>query len=58
MLAQFNGRQRTAKAFEKLFLQADKRFHLLDIWRPRGNAMAIIEVVWRPGPERTMVNAK
>ena len=39
--------ERTAKAFENLFWQADLRFHVIDIEKPRGSALAIIEVGWR-----------
>lgn len=49
MLAQFNSRERTAKDFEDVFRQADPRFHVIDINKPRGSAMAIIEVAWRSG---------
>ncbi|CAF9943820.1 MAG: hypothetical protein ALECFALPRED_001439 [Alectoria fallacina] len=49
MLAQFNSNERTATAFKNVFHQADPRFQVVDIKKPRGSAMAIIEVVWRSG---------
>ena len=47
MLAHFNGRERTPKAFEELLSQADPRFSIESIRRPPGSVMAIIEVVWK-----------
>lgn len=49
MLAQFNSRERTAKGFEDVFRQADPRFKVIDMKKPRGGAMTIIEVIWRSG---------
>ena len=46
MMSQFNGRERSAGAFARLFEQADPRFILEDVTKPKGSAMSIIEVVW------------
>ena len=46
MMGQFNGRERTEKGFKQIFQQADERFVLKDVMRPRGSALSIIEVVW------------
>ena len=46
MMGQFNGRERTEKAFEQLFQEADTRFGLVAITRPRGSALSIVEFVW------------
>ena len=47
MLVQFNGKDRTAKAFENVFGQADRRFHVIDIKKPGGSALVIVEIGWR-----------
>lgn len=47
MLVLFNSNGRTAKAFEDVFRQADPRFHVVNVKKPRRDVMAIIEVVWR-----------
>lgn len=49
MLVHFNGRERTAKAFENVFGHADRRFHVIGIKKPRGSALVIVEVGWRSG---------
>ena len=47
MLAQFNARERSAKAFQRLFEIADPRFSLTRIFRPPGSAMSIVEATWK-----------
>ncbi len=49
MLVLFNSNERTARAFETLFQQADSRYHVVNVKKPKGNTMAIIEVVWKSG---------
>ena len=47
MLTQFNGRERTKAAFETIFHKADARFQLVDVRKPAGSAMAVLEWRWR-----------
>ena len=47
MLTQFNGRERTKAAFETIFHKADARFQLVDVRRPAGSAMTVLEWRWR-----------
>ena len=47
MLAQFNARERTAKAFQELFHQSDPRFEVKRAEKPKGSAIAIVEAVWK-----------
>ena len=47
MLTQFNGRERTKTAFETIFHKADTRFQLVNVRRPAGSAMTVLEWRWR-----------
>ncbi|KAL6716690.1 hypothetical protein ACLMJK_006258 [Lecanora helva] len=48
MLAQFNGQERTLKAFEALFQEADPRYQMEGAHRPAESAMTIVEMTWKP----------
>ena len=43
----FGGTERTASDFAKLLKEADERFLLEGITKPRGSAMSIVEISWR-----------
>ena len=43
MLAQFNGRERIKAAFETILHKADARLQLVDVRRPAGSAMTVLE---------------
>lgn len=46
MAAAFNGKERTKKEWEALFLQADPRFVLEGVAEPKGSALALLTVVF------------
>ena len=46
MLAQFNARERTARAFQDLFQECDPRFDVKRAEKPKGSSIAIVEAVW------------
>ncbi|KAJ2981742.1 hypothetical protein NUW58_g6609 [Xylaria curta] len=47
MASVFNPRERTADAWRELLLAADHRFMMNSVTRPRGSALAIMEVIWK-----------
>ncbi|KAL9600846.1 MAG: hypothetical protein Q9219_002888 [cf. Caloplaca sp. 3 TL-2023] len=47
MLNGFNGAERTAKQFERLLQEADGRFELERVTKPKGSAMSVVVIAWR-----------
>ncbi|KAK0712212.1 sterigmatocystin 8-O-methyltransferase [Apiosordaria backusii] len=48
MAAIFNARERTLGEWKTLFAEADNRFELKRVSKPKGSALAIMEVFWEP----------
>lgn len=46
MGAIFNSRERTLSDWNKLLVEADARFVLKGVTRPKGSALSLMEVVW------------
>ena len=50
MLTCFNGVERTEVEFRRLFKEADERYELAAVKRPKGSALAVMTVSWNPKP--------
>jgi hypothetical protein len=46
LAASFNSRDRTARDWEALLLEADPRFAFKSATEPKGSALGILEFVW------------
>ena len=43
-----NAMERELDDWEKLFAEADRRYHWLGVTEPKGSHLALIEAVWKP----------
>lgn len=48
MAAVFNARERTLSEWKALFIEADDRFVLRSVNRPKGSILSLMEIEWRP----------
>lgn len=48
MGAVFNARERTLSEWKALFIEADARFVLKSVNRPKGSILSLMEIEWTP----------